>query len=534
MAESRRRQRRRKGRTGGSKLAEMLVDRYDPSFRSWHVPEPKLVFAHNQLHEDPKTGLAVFGPLSATAGHRTVVRLGIVGTGDTIQTTRLFLQALKSRVVAGTNAKGKPLDRLLHPDFPGLSFDTRLQCEAEVTAVETLTQAQVKGVIDKEGRPARVEGMVKLVSERTLALAAKDPAPDVILVVLPQEIRDACGGLSVPGGRNKVFIPRHIRFQQESDEQAAARRQSLLFTSSAVVEEEEEDNETLTLDFHNALKATIMKGHVPIQLIWEPTLRGARTKEDPATIAWNIVTALMYKAGNIPWQLNAQDPNTCFVGISFFQDGKSKDSKASLAQAFAQNGEGIVLKGENAAWDPLERQAHLSQEGAKRTLERVLADFKTRFQGLPRRVVIHKTSRYSQGELTGFRQALEGVHTHDFLALTDRGIRLMRMGKEPPLRGTVAELGRRDYAVFTIGYVPYVRAYPGMRIPSPIEICEHHGDSDAEKVCSEVIALTKLNWNNCRLATRDPITIAFSKKVASILREFGDNEPPENKYRFFM
>ena len=35
-----------------------------------------------------------------------------------------------------------------------------------------------------------------------------------------------------------------------------------------------------------------------------------------------------------------------------------------------------------------------------------------------------------------------------------------------------------------------------MRIPNPLEVVEYIGDSSADKVRSENLALTKLNWNN--------------------------------------
>ena len=36
-------------------------------------------------------------------------------------------------------------------------------------------------------------------------------------------------------------------------------------------------------------------------------------------------------------------------------------------------------------------------------------------------------------------------------------------------------------------------------------------------------ALTKLNWNSCAFAGRDPVTLDFSKKVSSMFREL----PPD-------
>jgi hypothetical protein len=48
-----------------------------------------------------------------------------------------------------------------------------------------------------------------------------------------------------------------------------------------------------------------------------------------------------------------------------------------------------------------------------------------------------------------------------------------------------------------------------MRILNPLEVGEHHGDTSADRVCSEILAMTKLNWNSCAFAATDPITIGF-------------------------
>jgi hypothetical protein len=43
----------------------------------------------------------------------------------------------------------------------------------------------------------------------------------------------------------------------------------------------------------------------------------------------------------------------------------------------------------------------------------------------------------------------------------------MRVGKKPPLRGTVVMLSARNYLIYTLGYIPYFRDYPGMANPAP-------------------------------------------------------------------
>ena len=185
-----------------------------------------------------------------------------------------------------------------------------------------------------------------------------------------------------------------------------------------------------------------------------------------------------------------------------------------------------------STWDQeRDRKPHLSRHDSETILSRVLRLYADHFHNLPTRVVIHNTLRFWPEEIEGFRAALGDIYSFDFLALERRGIRFLRLGKEPPIRGTVIQLGRRNYLVYTRGYIPYLRQYPGARIPNPLEIVEHHGDSAPEKVCSEILALTKLNWNTLRLRSADPITIAFSRQVATIIKELPEGIEPSTKYR---
>jgi hypothetical protein len=149
-------------------------------------------------------------------------------------------------------------------------------------------------------------------------------------------------------------------------------------------------------------------------------------------------------------------------------------------------------------------------------------------------VVIHKSSRYWPEELAGFSAALVDTPYHDFLTLSYRGIHFLRMGHQPPTRGTVIELDRENLVLYTRGYIPYFQKYPGMRIPQPLEIIEHHGDSSSTQICQEILALTKLNWNTASFACAEPITLAFSRGIGRILAEFSPGKEPKHWYRFYM
>lgn len=524
------------GVSRGALLMQRLITDATPAFSAWHIEEPKLVFAGYRRTEDPKTGITLFGPRQLDKLSRQTIRIGIIGTGDTIQLLQNWLATAECRITAGRNKVGKAYDSVLAPDFPGFSIESPFRCalECDDRLCETLPQRDVERAIEGATFSSRIRGVVELVAARLEALAEREPSPDVAICAMPEMVDLACG----PQGRRGVFRPLALTPRQRAESRlkrhAARTGQMLLVFPSADDDSDLEQH----WDFHNALKVHAMKSQLPTQLIWESTLTGSRDTQDPATIAWNFFTALFYKAGSVPWELDFGTPGTCFIGVTFYRERPQPEAvtRVSLAQVFAETGDGLVLRGEPVDWDrDRDRKPHLSGPSAKKLIEHAIQQYEKHFGG-PRRVVVHKTSRYWPEELAGFQAGLGGVQSYDFLTLERRGIRFLRMGQEPPLRGTVVQFARRNYLLYTRGYVPYLRAYPGLRVPNPIEIAEHHGDSSADKVCSEILALTKLNWNNCGFASRDPITIAFSRQVGRILTELPavGIEQPLTKYKFYM
>ena len=154
---------------------------------------------------------------------------------------------------------------------------------------------------------------------------------------------------------------------------------------------------------------------------------------------------------------------------------------------------------------------------------------------LPTRLVVHKSSRYWPEELSGFMKAAKEIELVDFVAIHNRGIRFMRRrGKYPPLRGTAIQIGENNYILFTKGYIPYFRTYPGLRVPVPLEIVEHYGDSPMKNISEEILALTKMNWNSSKFYSREPVTIKFAREVGKILSELPSDVPIQKHYKFYM
>jgi hypothetical protein len=366
----------------------------------------------------------------------------------------------------------------------------------------------------------------------------------VILCCLPQEVVDHCTVRETRFGEKKRL--KVSKAERTTQRIAESGQLSLLpeMDPTLGIEDEEWGHQNL----RRGLKAEAMQFGVPTQLLWPRTLQLAdsaamqhdgRRLQDVATRAWNFTTALYHKAGGSPWRLAETEPGVCFVGISFYKELSESNPRmrTSMAQAFTAAGDGYVLRGNPFEWDESKqgKSPHMDQKSAAALIRDVLDLYQRQSRGsLPNRVVVHKSSRFWEEELAGFEDACGVVPRRDFLALGRRGIQFYRTGDYPALRGTYVKFSRTNLLLYTAGYIPFLRSYPGPRVPQPLEILEHHGDSPWKNVLQELLALTKMNWNTADFATTKPITTAFSHRVGQILAELPPNLPVRSEYRFYM
>jgi hypothetical protein len=227
-----------------------------------------------------------------------------------------------------------------------------------------------------------------------------------------------------------------------------------------------------------------------------------------------------------------------FFGVSFFKALGTQQGtiRTSVAQAFDERGEGIVLRGKSFEWDESAngKSPHLNENQAKQLIDDAVNRYSRETGHSPKRIVIHKSSDYWPGELLGFRRALESVREHDLVSFryNDR-IRLLRQANYPVLRGTQFTVGSRTF-LYTTGYIPSLRRFPHGHVPSPLEISEHHGDSSMEEICREIMSLTKLNWNSSFFASTEPITLKFSRSVGGVMKEMSDGFEPRPQFKYYI
>jgi hypothetical protein len=522
-----------------------------PDFSAAHLPEPYLIFGDGQREADPKTGLALHKPYDLRAqGRRSTIRLGIIGTGPMIDATHNWITRCAGRVspVRWRKEKGnlvaKPMDATAYPPFPGLSEAFEAEFIVGDNMVMTLSEAEIASVLNLEYFEQRVTRLIDLIVGRLTVLAEGMQAPDVVIVALPTGVREAC---TVPAHhKTRAKQPRTLAHDLKValDEERKQGQDSLFDVAAAhdvdvaALEAEEEAARDEQSVFRHGLKARAMAHGIPVQLAWQVTLEGGPTVEDDATRAWNFWTGVYYKAGGVPWRVTGLERGTCYVGVAFYRDKRDGTLRTSVAQAFSDQGEGVVLRSEPFKWSPDRRSKtpHLPEDLAADLMSRVIAAYAAWHRQPPSRVVVHKWQRYYEDERAGFVDAITnaGIHTYDLVAFGDRGIRFFRAGAEPVVRGAMITLAPKDALLYTRGYIPYLGEYPGMRVPRPIELVEHYGSSSLRKLCEEILALTKMDWNSAVFAGKDPITTAFSEDVGQILAELPPGVQPRPTYRFYM
>lgn len=304
-------------------------------------------------------------------------------------------------------------------------------------------------------------------------------------------------------------------------------------------------------DFRRLLKARAMDLGIPTQLIVPATYdRSQRRRQkgrperprqlqDDATRAWNIHTALYYKAGGLPWRL-VRDPSefrTCYVGISFYYGLDRTQVMTSMAQIFDERGDGIVVRGAPVRLSKDDRVPHLTEEDAQALLATALERYRAEHGAPPARVVLHKTSPFNPAEREGFAEAADAqrISHLDFVSVTERDApRLYRRGAYPPLRGSFLSLSDREHILYTRGSVDFFATYPGMYVPRSLQFRCDEVMSTPRALAREILALTKMNWNKAQFDESEPITVSAARRVGDILKYVEDDRSIESRYSYYM
>ena len=520
------------------------------------LPEPLLQFDSDFLCDDPKLGIMAGGFFSVADGsHRSEIHYAVIGTKIGVDHALRWLENLESPIEASKKELGPNANVLIedgevreiaseaedeemailqlfdktdedaqststqtkrmNPDFPGFNKDSAFKCTFvnDSDNNKTILQAKIEKKLNEELPPLEmvVQTAHLYIDSYKEMLETSMPKPNICILVIPTNVFTKLA--SVRYGQNRFF------------------------------------------NFKRYLKAQLITvpGAIPVQIILEDTVIGKKKgMQDLSMQAWNFSVANYYKNDSIPWSLKLKDRDTCHIGVSFHKvlDEDANLVQASVAQAFNHEGKGIIFVGSKFEWNSKVEHTgapHLTYQYAHDLIIAVLKEYRKFNKGRsPERVVIHKTTDFwdatihqdyaeAEGFKYGILEALGEDVEVDLVTIKSAKIKLLREhGRYPVIRGTLMQISEVHGILYTTGYIPYYETFPSVHIPHPLEISIYEGESTLKKVCEEIMALTKMNFNNCNYYDSMPITIRFAQKVGEIIQYMDEGSIPPTRYLYYM
>lgn len=304
-------------------------------------------------------------------------------------------------------------------------------------------------------------------------------------------------------------------------------------------------------NLHDAIKLYGTNKGVKIQFIEERSLDAY----DKCKVMWALSTSLYAKASGVLWHPVVLDDETAFVGISYAKSN-TKGICIGCSQLFDSTGTGIrlILKKLD---DPqyIGKNPYMKRDEARTTISKLREEYnKCDPVAKLRRIVIHKTTPFTNQEIVGFTEALEGIEDIELLQIQGyspyRAIKyIIKEGKVLPNsfpleRGTTIKLSDDSFLLWThgcvvgddIGNYKYNTYYKGGRgIPIPVLVKRFYGKASGDTLVKEILMLTKMNWNSGdNLYKNMPVTLDFAKTLSRMSKQ---KEALYNKsydFRYFM
>jgi len=477
------------------------------------LPEPVLNFRYGQAMIDPRDGLSIFGPYDTDfPSHPSNIVYGIIGGKQGLEKFARFTHLITSPVLTDMSK----YDYKNWPHFPGFEAAYHSQFPDAPSFVHELNEKTLLDEAKDYDAHKRATRLVEMDLEGFTIAAKRDENIGTMFCVVPDIVWKNCRPLSVvEQGTGHKVSPKERRHRRAGKD---------LFGGY------DPEDYKRSVDFRRQLKARAMEYGIPIQIVKESTLelRGGTdtgtVRESPrSAVAWFFSTAVYYKNGGKPWRLGTARDGVCYIGIVFRKSEIMSDSDKTAccaAQMFLDSGDGVVFKGEFGPWySPETKEFHLSKDMACQILKGVLETYRELHGKQIREIFLHSRSPINMEEYQGYSEACpDDVNLVAIRVRRDQdGLRLFRPGNRPVFRGTFLPVSENRCYLWATGFKPRLETYDGFDVPVPLSIDIQHGRADLKQTAYDILGLTKLNYNTCRLGESQPVTVGFSNKVGEIL-----------------
>lgn len=468
----------------------------------WRLPEPELAFHptdNSQVAENPLIGLSTFGPYSTrTFGGEAELRVALLAPAPGHAALRKQLNELVR--------PHEPAERRDYlPPWPGFQAVFGLPLRPADPAAQIPLPATLEEELRSASHPGRhlagalIDGLRKLVAVRHLY--------NVVVFYLP--------------GRYAAHF---------------------------------EDLDT-GFDLHDAVKAAAAEVGITTQIITDAAL----TYRCRASVAWRLGTALYAKAGGTPWKLATHTgplhPDTAYIGLSYAVRSNGPDTQfvTCCSQVFDADGGGMDFVAYDITDGADARNPYLTRHDMRLVMARSLALYQDRHSGRsPKELVVHKRTPFQPDEVAGCADAWGATTSLSCINITRphwRGVTLdrPRHGQQPAKagyaveRGTVLQLDGRSALVWVAGNAPTATInrsasyYQGGKgTPRPLLLTRDAGAGPLEPAASQILALSKMDWNNDALYNGMPCTLHYASVLARTIKHMGSLTSRPYDYRLFM
>lgn len=303
---------------------------------------------------------------------------------------------------------------------------------------------------------------------------------------------------------------------------------------------------------HDTIKADAAQLGLPTQVITDR----AMDYSCRASVAWRLSQALYAKAGGVPYKLATNsgflDTDSAFVGLAYATRKHADGTTAftvCASQIFDSAGGGMDFVAFDVSGNVNPENPLLSREQMRAVMSANLSVYADRTSGhRPRRLVVHKLFHFTDEEIAGCADAWGEAKGLECISLSQSpwfGVELTpgltNRWSYAMRRGTLLVLDDFSRLIWVGGNAPTAtlsgRAnffQAGKGVARPLLLTRWAGEGDLTQAAAEVLALSKLDWNNDALYSRIPVTVTYAQVLARVVKNVPTLPQIPFDYRLFM
>lgn len=305
-------------------------------------------------------------------------------------------------------------------------------------------------------------------------------------------------------------------------------------------------------DLHDRLKAAVAPLGCPIQMVREASALQFRLE---CSMFWRLSIAMLTKAGGVPFRMvQPTEADTAYVGLAYaIRGGTSHDFVTCCSQVFDAEGGGFEFIAYNVGADRDLDNPHLTRQEMRTVMARSARLYQRRRAGaMPARLVVHKPYTWREDEIDGVFDAWGAVPDIECLQVNAdpgwTGVALKPTGSHsqpvpdtwPVTRGSLQYLSGTEALLWVSGTAQNVSLHgknynqSQKSLPTPISFRRWAGRGPLEVPAKEMLALSKLDWNNDALYGLTPVTVSYSQRLSRMIGRVPELPDGSYQFRLFM